>query len=275
MATTSPDASGSIFYASTDGNGGAPGPILTGNAARDGTAGVTTILTSDSDFGTYAYKLRLQAVGTNVASVCRVFLNNGSSSGTAANNILIAEVGLPATTAAADDDIATIVLPLNLQVPKGWSINISLGTTVAAGYYASIIAKNNAAYDKPDATFGTITTANTAKDGTGTVVTMFTATAANQGYPCKLRFCPLGTNVATVARVFINNGSTNATPTNNSLYQEITLPATTLSETAEQAEQEIDFASLILPEGYKLNVTIGTTVAAGFAMTCLGGQPPA
>lgn len=268
----SPALDGTIGYGTTDGNGGSVGPIKTGNTTRNGTAGITTVLTSDADFGTFAYRLRLVSAGTNVASVCRVFLNNGLSSATPENNILIAEAELPATTITEIDDLPPIVIPLNIQVPKGWKINLTIGTTVAAGWYASVLAKINPAFASPSATFGTIATANTAKDGTGTVVTMFTATNANQGYPNKLRFCPLGTNVATVARIFINNGQTNATATNNSLYKEITLPATTLTETAAQTEQEIDFDNLQLPAGYKLNVTLGTTVAAGFAMTCLGGQ---
>lgn len=118
--------------------------------------------------------------------------------------------------------------------------------------------------------WGTITTANTAKDGTGTVVTVFTATTEGSRIE-KLRFRALGTNVATVARVFINNGSTNVTATNNSLYEEITLPATTLSEVAQLTNQEINLG-LVLPAGYKINITIGTTVAAGYAITTVAGD---
>ncbi len=128
--------------------------------------------------------------------------------------------------------------------------------------------------------WGTIATANTAKDGTGTVVTIFTADATNGGRVDRVRFRSAGTNVATVARVFINNGSTNATASNNTLYAEVTLAATTLSEVASLALQEIPNANtvpdgtgfpLVLPPGYKLNVTIGTTVAAGWAVTAVGG----
>jgi hypothetical protein len=126
----------------------------------------------------------------------------------------------------------------------------------------------------------TVATANTAKDGTGTVVTIFTADATNGGRVERVRFRALGTNIATVARIFINNGSTNATAGNNSLYAEVTLPATTLSEVAALALQEIPNANtvpdptgfpLVLPPGYKLNVTLGTTVAAGYCVTALGG----
>ena len=119
-----------------------------------------------------------------------------------------------------------------------------------------------------------LNTANTAKDGTGTVATVFTGNAAgnNAGnFVQKLVARPLGTNVATVLRVFINNGSVNTTAANNSLIAELTLPATTLSEIAAQPDYVLPL-NLAVPPGFKLNATIGTTVAAGFAVTVIGGE---
>ncbi len=116
-----------------------------------------------------------------------------------------------------------------------------------------------------------ITTANTAKDGTGTVLTVFTADATNGGFVQRIRFRSAGTNIATVARVFINNGSANSTPANNILYDEITLPSTTLSEVAALAVFELPL-NFALPPGDKLNVTLGTTVAAGYYVSVIGGK---
>ena len=116
-----------------------------------------------------------------------------------------------------------------------------------------------------------ITTANTAKDGTGTVLNVFTADATNGGFVQRIRFRAAGTNVATVARVFINNGSTNATAANNILWDEITLAASTLSETSALAVYELPL-NFALPPGYKLNVTVGTTVAAGYYVSVIGGK---
>lgn len=128
-------------------------------------------------------------------------------------------------------------------------------------------------------TWGTIAAANTAVDGTGTVVTVFTADATNGGRVDRLRIKPLGTNVVTVMRVFINNGLTNATPANNILYGEVTLPATTITQVAALADTDYNlsssidlFGGLVLPPGYKLNVTLGTLVAAGFAVSGVGGS---
>ena len=114
-----------------------------------------------------------------------------------------------------------------------------------------------------------LTTANTAKDGTGAVSTLFTA-GADGAFVQKLVARPLGTNVATVLRVFINNGGVNTTASNNSLIAEMTLPATTLSEVAAQPPYELPL-NFALPAGYKLNATIGTVVAAGYQVSVLGG----
>lgn len=122
----------------------------------------------------------------------------------------------------------------------------------------------------PNLAWATVTTANTAKDGTGTVATVYTA-GANGSRVDYLKVRALGTNVATVIRVFINNGSTNATAANNTLIMDQTIAATTNSETAQLADNIIQL-DLSLPAGYKINVTIGTTVAAGLQVTGVGGD---
>lgn len=114
-------------------------------------------------------------------------------------------------------------------------------------------------------------TANTAKDGTGTVSTIFTADATNGGFVQKLLARAIGTNVATVLRVFANNGAVNTTAANNALVAEYTLPATTLSEIAAQPDFVVPL-NIALPAGYKLNCTIGTTVAAGYMLSAVGGK---
>lgn len=138
------------------------------------------------------------------------------------------------------------------------------------------------------ASWVTMTTANTAKDGTGTVGTLVTAVAAPTGTGFRvdtIKLRPLGTNVASVLRIFINNGSANSTPANNSLMFEVSLPATTLTEVAALSDIAIVFNTasyasgvtnsqpqLVLPPGYKLNLTVGTTVAAGWQVTVVGGE---
>lgn len=116
-----------------------------------------------------------------------------------------------------------------------------------------------------------ITAANTAKDGTGTVDTVFTADATNGSFVQKLIIRPRGTNVASVLRIFLNNGLTNATAANNCLIGEVSLPATTNSEVAAIQGTEINL-NIPIPPGYKINVTLGTAVAGGYAVAALGGD---
>jgi len=119
----------------------------------------------------------------------------------------------------------------------------------------------------------TFTTA--AADYTGATAThnklVFTADATNGGFLQRLRFKAIGTNTASVARVFINNGSANTTAANNSFYGEISLPATTASAVA--ATVEIDYPmNFALKAGFTIYVGLGTTVAAGWVCTAIGGQ---
>lgn len=99
----------------------------------------------------------------------------------------------------------------------------------------------------------------------------FTADATNGSYVSRIRFKATGTNVASVARIFINNGATNATATNNAFYGEISLPATTASATA--ATIEIDYPlGFALPAGFRLYWGLATAVAAGWVATVIGGK---
>lgn len=115
-----------------------------------------------------------------------------------------------------------------------------------------------------------ITAANTAKDGTGTVDLVFTA-GADGAFLQKLKIRPKGTNVATVLRVFLNNGATPTTSTNNMLFDEVGLPATTNIETTAIVGLELPI-NIALPAAWRVYVTLGTAVAGGYAVTAVGGD---
>jgi hypothetical protein len=127
----------------------------------------------------------------------------------------------------------------------------------------------------PIINWSTITAANTALDGTGTVATCFTADATNGGYVYNLVVksnTTTATSAAATLRIFINNGSTNTTATNNTLYREYTLTSVTGSATAATLNWEFPL-NIMLPAGYKINCTIATVAASsGFALTCLGAS---
>ena len=132
-------SAGDIQWGAADGNGGTAGPLKTQNTAMDGTGTVLTVFTADATNGGFVQRVRFRAAGTNIATVARVFINNGSTNATIANNTLFDEITLAATTAAANAALATYELPLNIALPAGFKINVTLGTTVAAGYQVTTI----------------------------------------------------------------------------------------------------------------------------------------
>jgi hypothetical protein len=97
------------------------------------------VFTADPTNGSFVSRLRCKAKGTNVASVLRVFLNNGGTPTTAANNSFIGEISLPATTAIATAATAEIDYPLGFALPPGFRIYVGLGTAVAAGWVVTCI----------------------------------------------------------------------------------------------------------------------------------------
>jgi hypothetical protein len=132
--------------------------------------------------------------------------------------------------------------------------------------------KGNVGTNDSTAMAPTLTTA--ANDYTGISANnkiVWTANATNGGFIQRLRFKAIGTNTATVARIYINNGATAGTATNNSFYGEISLPATTAIATA--ATVEIDYPlNFALPPGFAIYVGLATTVSAGWVPIGIGGD---
>lgn len=115
-------------------------------------------------------------------------------------------------------------------------------------------------------------TANTAQDGTGTLYKAFTA-GSNGSYIQKIRFRPVGSPAATVCRVFIST-STSTSATNTWLYDEITLPAVTVSQTAASSVFELPLNFAIDPN-YLLYVTFGTSTGSagtGYSVVTIAGD---
>lgn len=123
-------------------------------------------------------------------------------------------------------------------------------------------------------TVSAMTVANTTTDLTaGVSYLAFTADATNGGYVQRIRFRTLGTNASTtVARIWVNNGSTTATAANNTLFDEITLPSTTVSQVAAQANYELPL-NFALPPGDRIYITLGTAPGTnGWLATVIGGK---
>ena len=117
-----------------------------------------------------------------------------------------------------------------------------------------------------------VTGANTATDGTGTTTLVFTG-GANGSWLNGIVFKALGTNSATVARVFLNNGALPSTASNNSLQGELSMAATTASNSvAIGPDFYLPLNVKFIPNGYRVYVCYGTAPSGGLIATPNGGD---
>lgn len=112
-----------------------------------------------------------------------------------------------------------------------------------------------------------VNTANTARDGTGTIATVFTAGASGSRLD-RVRIQATGTTTAGVVRLFLHDG------TNARLFREILVTAVTPSTTVEAWSAEVDLAQagtpIQLPTGWSLRAA--TNNAESFNVFAIGGD---
>ena len=111
--------------------------ITAANTTKDLTSGTIYQLlpVADSSNGSRIDKLVIQPRGTNVATALRLWINNGGAATTAANNFLLREVTMAATTLSEVAALANTEIALDIALPAGYSFYITIGTTVAAGFH--------------------------------------------------------------------------------------------------------------------------------------------
>lgn len=121
-------------------------------------------------------------------------------------------------------------------------------------------------------TSGVATANNTGDLTSGTIYPVFTA-GTNGSYVQKIRIRHAGANsAATVGRVWINNGSTTTTASNNTLFDEITIAANaTFVTNAASTNYELPL-NFALPPNYVVYFTIGAATAGGLDVTIIGGD---
>jgi hypothetical protein len=125
---------------------------------------------------------------------------------------------------------------------------------------------------------GSLTAANTSTAGTGATgrILVFTAEAVEGGGSILpgLRFKHLGTNIATLMRIFLNNGSDPEVAANNSLIDEKEIAGNTLSQTAESIPYDLPQNLVLKGDSTtpaRIYVTLATGVAAGIQVTPMNG----
>lgn len=111
------------------------------NTTFDGTVGTPAIVFSASADGGFIQRVRFRASGSATATVARIFINNGQSTGSLGNNVLFDEITLAGTTVSQTAAQPVYELPLNIALPAGYRILTTLGTVQSAGggWYATAI----------------------------------------------------------------------------------------------------------------------------------------
>lgn len=114
-----------------------PAALTAAVATYDG-VGAATVFTAGANGSRVDY-VKIRARGNNVATVLRVFINNGLSNATPANNVLYMERSILAASASVSGETSDICVPLDISLPAGYSIQVTLGTAIAAGVSVSAI----------------------------------------------------------------------------------------------------------------------------------------
>jgi hypothetical protein len=107
----------------------------------------------------------------------------------------------------------------------------------------------------PRGEFAQVSTANTNRDGTGTLATVFTA-GSNGSRVDDIWIVGTGTTTAGVVRLFVNDG------TNSRLWQEVMVTAITPSVSVQVFNTALYNQALILPNGWSLRAS--TQIAETF-----------
>ena len=105
--------------------------ITAANNTIDLTTGTSyLVFTADATNGGFVSRIIVKANPANntAATAVRLWLNNGSTTGTSSNSALVAEQGIPATVASATAALPDFTIPLNMALPPGYKIYLTIGT---------------------------------------------------------------------------------------------------------------------------------------------------
>jgi hypothetical protein len=119
----------------------------------------------------------------------------------------------------------------------------------------------------PRVAVGVISTANTARDGTGTgpATAIFSAGASGSKVE-EIRVKARGTTTAGMVRIYLWDGS----GTDAHLHDEVPVSAITPSATVETFEAVLTYDNLVIPTGW--SVTASTHNAETFGVSVFGGD---
>lgn len=113
------------------------GSMTTANTDTSMSTGTSYLVYTGGANGSKVETVNLWHLGTNSSqTVVRFFVNNGSSTGTAANNALVQEFTMAANTVSQTAASTPVAWAANLYLAPGYKLYATLGTAASAGIMA-------------------------------------------------------------------------------------------------------------------------------------------
>jgi hypothetical protein len=242
--------------------------IATANALLDGTGTLGTVLTAAGN-GTLIKNITVKALVNTTEGMVRLFLFDGT------NNRLLEEIRVRSVTKSATVPAFEYTWECDIKLKAGWALKAS--TQNAQSFVVTANAKDwayNTLAVRPESTnftantgLGLISVANALLDGTGTLVTVFTAGVAATFKGCRIEGVTIKATVTTtrgMVRLFLFDG------TNTRLLTEVPIPETTRTGTEPTFEIKVPFKNLDLKAGWAIRAS--TQNAESFAITVEGND---
>jgi hypothetical protein len=213
------------------------------------------VFAADATNGGFCQRLRFKALGANVATVARIYINRGGIN----TNFAIAPTAPTGTPSATG------------------------GTMLAGNYYGMVIAIGPGLSQSVMGAFSTVVAVTGA---TGSIAWSWTAVPGATKYRLYVSPWSTATTYATYATRYVESVTNSYSQTtmigeigtfddptmgNQFLYGEISLPLISAAS-ATSSMADIDYPmNIAMPPGYEVYVGIGTAVAAGWACVGIGG----
>ena len=239
------------------------GSVILTTAANDYTGNNinnTIVYQADPTNGGFIQRLRFKALGTNVATVARIYINEGYPA-------------LANTTATPGTPSATV------------NNTAGSGSLQVGSYYAVVQSIDQYGIPSNFSAESTVatTTSNTANivfswtgvQGANTYRLFVGPTAGGEVIYFQTAANTPNYTVTSVSPNLVTNLPSQGQPKDfvgvNYFYGEVSLPATAATATA--ATTDIDYPmNIALPPSYHILVGLGTTVAAGWTVTSIAGK---
>jgi hypothetical protein len=238
--------------------------ISTANSNLDGTGTLGTVLTAASN-GTDIKSITIKSTVTTTEGMVRLFLDDGNG-----NIRLIEEVHVYPNTVSATNPAFEFSFDCDYKLKSGWILkaatqNAENFNIIAEGlnwaYYTAAVRPESTNYTANNGAV-VISTANSNRDGTGSLGTVITAGASATYKGCKIESLTIkatGNTTTGTVRLFLYDG------TNTKLLTELRIPAVTQTSTEPAFEQTIDLGNFHLQAGWLIKAS--TENAESFAVS--------